>query len=299
MINNQSKGIMYAGFTAVLWGFLAIAIKVALKEIDPITVSWFRFFLAFIFLFVYLSTKTTSHLKILASPPKLVIVGGLGLCLNYIGYISGLHLTSPINAQIIIQLAPVILALIGIVYFKEQVSKKQILGLTLAFIGFIFFYRDQLSYMTVNTTLNYSKGTLYVILGAIFWVVYAVCQKVLVQKYPSQNINLILFLFCSIILFPFIDFKIFSSLTIGMWLLLLFLGLNTLLAYGFLAEAFKYADANKIGIVITLNPIITIATMALLAGMEVNLVKPEILSANGLISAIVVISGAILAVKSK
>ena len=84
-----------------------------------------------------------------------------------------------------------------------------------------------------------------------------------------------------------------------MWLLLLFLGLNTLLAYGFLAEAFKYADANKIGIVITLNPIITIATMALLAGMEVNLVKPEILSTNGLVSAIVVISGAILAVKSK
>mgnify|MGYP000415364326 CR=1 FL=1 len=78
-----------------------------------------------------------------------------------------------------------------------------------------------------------------------------------------------------------------------------FLGLNTLLAYGFLAEAFKYADANKVGIVITLNPIITIATMALLAGMEVNLVKPEILSINGLISAIVVISGAILAVKSK
>ena len=43
-----SKGILYAIITAVLWGMLAIALKVSLSELTPADITWFRFFLAFI-----------------------------------------------------------------------------------------------------------------------------------------------------------------------------------------------------------------------------------------------------------
>lgn len=84
-----------------------------------------------------------------------------------------------------------------------------------------------------------------------------------------------------------------------MWGLMLFLGLNTFLAYSFLGEAFKFADANKVGIIITLNPLITIFVMTVLAYIEVSWISPDVLSLNGFISALAVIAGAILAVKSK
>lgn len=48
-MSNQSKGIIYAAVTAFFWGFLAIALKVAVREVDPKAIVWFRFFVAFTF----------------------------------------------------------------------------------------------------------------------------------------------------------------------------------------------------------------------------------------------------------
>ena len=50
----MNKGIYYASFTAFLWGFLAIALKVALKELSPVTVTWVRFIVAFVSLFCFM-----------------------------------------------------------------------------------------------------------------------------------------------------------------------------------------------------------------------------------------------------
>ena len=47
-------------------------------------------------------------------------------------------------------------------------------------------------------------------------------------------------------------------------------GKITLIAYGTLAEAFKYVQANKVSIIITLNPIITFGTIAILAALQVD-----------------------------
>ena len=94
------------------------------------------------------------------------------------------------------------------------------------------------------------------------------------------------------------DFGNLTQIPGWVWLILLFLGVNTLLAYGFLAEAFKYLEANKVGIIITLNPMITIVAMLTLTYLEVSWIEPERISAWGILGALLVVSGAILAVRS-
>ncbi|SMD38939.1 Permease of the drug/metabolite transporter (DMT) superfamily [Reichenbachiella faecimaris] len=297
--NNQKRGLIFACLTALLWGFLAIALKVAVTQIDPITVSWFRFSFASIIIFGFIKMKKPEEFSTLKKFPWLALVAATGLSLNYIGYITGIQLTGPNNAQIIIQSAPLLLGIIGIVFFKEKITKRQLVGIVVALIGFYFFYLNQLDHTSASGKSMYNSGSFYVLLAALCWVVYAVCQKVLVRSYPVRAINFILFLFSAFALAPLVDYQSIFQMSIGMWCLMLFLGLNTLLAYSFLGEAFKYADANKVGIIITLNPLITIFVMTALAYLEVGWIAADVLSIPGFISAFAVLTGAILAVKSK
>ncbi|MEO9964749.1 MAG: DMT family transporter [Reichenbachiella sp.] len=297
--NQQRRGLIFALLTALLWGFLAIALKVSVAVLDPITVSWFRFSIASVLILVFIQVKKPGEFAALKKFPWLALVAAAGLCLNYVGYISGIQLTSPNNAQIIIQSAPLVLGVIGIVFFKEQISRRQLTGIVIAAAGFYFFYLTQLDNTHEAERSVYNSGSLYVLLAALCWVIYAVCQKILVRTYPVRIINSILFIFSTVALAPLVDYQSIFQMSIGMWFLMLFLGLNTLLAYSFLGEAFKYADANKVGIIITLNPLITIFVMTALSYLEVSWIASDELSAMGFVSALAVIGGAILAVKSK
>jgi drug/metabolite transporter (DMT)-like permease len=82
------------------------------------------------------------------------------------------------------------------------------------------------------------------------------------------------------------------------WILLIYLGLNTVLAYGSLAMAIKLTEATRVSVIITLNPIITFITMAILSKMEVSWIEPETFSLFSLIGALTVLGGAILVISA-
>jgi len=295
-LDDHMKGAVYAGLTALLWGFLPIILKFMLSSVDPLTISWFRFFLAFSVLLAYFLAKEPHQARILIKPPRLLIIGGIGLGFNYVLYINGVGLTSPSNAQVIIQLAPVFLALVGFFAFKEKLSTVQTLGFILAVTGLFSFYQDQISNFLGNTG-GYNLGVLLVVLSALAWVIYAGIQKKMVKSHPAQQLNLVVYGVPALFLLPFVDFTSLIEAGSLTWVLLVFLGLNTLAAYGFLAEAFKYTDANKVGIIITLNPLITMVTMSMLGAAGVTWIEPEQISITGVFGAILVIFGAVLAVK--
>jgi len=291
-------GVLYAGTTALFWGFLAIFIKVSLNDVGPVIVVWFRFTVAFVFLASYFGIKDRSKLAIFKKPPLLLIIAALSITLNYLGFARGINLTSPSNAQVFIQIGPISLAIIGIIFFKERLSMRQFLGFIVAGTGLTLFYQDQLKNMLGGEDL-YTTGVIWVIIGAFAWTTYATLQKKLVQKFHAQQLNLVIFGLPSLILIPFIDFSGFQQYTPGLWLLLIFLGINTIVAYGCLAEAFKYLEANKISVIITLNPIITFISMGILGAMQVSWIQAEVITIYGIIGAALVISGAVLVIIPK
>ena len=295
--SNDLKGVLYACSTAFLWGFLAIALKFTVGKIDVMSIIWVRFLVAFVLLSVFLFFTDRESLKILKRPPVLALIAALGLAFNYYGYMEGLKLTTPSNAQIIIQIAPLLLVVVGFIVYKEKIKKVQGLGFLFAACGFVLFYKDQFDKQTDGGAV-YDKGVILVVLAALAWVVYAALQKKLVQKYSPQSINLILYLVATVIYVPMADFPAIGALSWPIFLLLFFLGMNTLLAYGFLAEAFKYTAANKIGIIVTLNPIITLVTMAILGAMEVTWIKAENISYLGITGAGLLVTGAILVISA-
>lgn len=297
-LDNTTKGILFAATTALFWGFLGIILKIALKEVDAMTIIWMRFLVAFTFLSLWFLFKRPSEFEIYRKMPPLVVVAGLALGFNYIGYMKGVEHAGPATAQILIQSAQVMLVIVGIFIFKEKLNRKQTIGFIVASIGFILFYNESIANISTDRD-TYDLGVAYTLFGAVIWVVYAAIQKKLVAKHSAQQLNMIIYLVPTLMFVWFADFELLASLSFEMWLLLIFLGLNTLVAYGCLAEAFKYLDAAKVSIIITLNPIITITTLTIMAFLEVTIIETTVISVLGFVGAVLVVFGAILAVAKR
>jgi drug/metabolite transporter (DMT)-like permease len=295
-MQNHTKGILYASVTAFFWGFLAIALKIAVRVVDPVTVVWFRFVFAFIILATWQAIKSPSSFKLLKKPPLLLLFAAMGLSWNYLAYMFGIHYTTPSNAQLFIQTGPIMLAVAGFLFFHEKIARNQIIGFSLAILGLSFFYSDQLSAFFEERG-NYNMGVLLTISSAIAWATYAILQKKLVKRFSVESLNLFLFGFPAIIYLPFIHFEPLQHLHYTWWLLLFFLGANTFIAYTCIALALKYTEANKVSVIIIVNPIITFVTMGILTQLDVSWVAHERFSLITIVGASLVISGAILVSK--
>lgn len=293
---KRRLGILYASITAFFWGFLPIFLKIALNFIGSATIVWFRFLTAFTILLIIFIFREPGYLKILKRPPFLLLIAAVCLGLNYIGFMQGVHYTSPGITQIIIQLGPVLLALVGVLVYKERLTPRQMLGFAVAGIGFFVFYYNQLSNFLKDPE-TFHVGVLFIVFGAISWVVFASIQKKFVQHYPAQQLNLVIYGIPILMFLPFVEFSQFDGFTIPQWILLIFLGINTLIAYGSLAAALKYLEANKVSIIITLNPIITFVTMFMMDLLNVAWIEPENINFYGFIGALGVLAGVILAVR--
>ena len=297
-MQNHAKGILYAAITAIFWGFLAIVLKIIDNDIEPETIVWFRFLLAFLMLAGWQASKDKGAFKLMLKPPLILIVATLALSWNYISFMMGIHLTTPSNAQLFIQFGPILLAVAGLVFFREKINKLQIIGFAIAISGMVFFYRDQLLAF-FDTQKNYNLGVAYILTSALAWATYAILQKKMVGKYSTESLNLFTFGLPIFLYLPFVNFGSLLHINWITWLLLLFVGLNTLFSYTFLSMALKNTEANKVSVIIIINPVITFITMGILTQLNVSWIEHERFSEITILGALLVISGAILVAKKQ
>jgi len=280
--------------TTLLWGLLPIFLKVALTEFSAEAIAWFRFAFAFIVLFAFLAWKGQTPQAILLRPPSLGLLAGAALAANYLGVTRAVHLSGPSNVAILIQFAPVILVLVGVFIFREKLTKRQYLGLAVALTGFSVFMIDQRAH--VAQLGLYSSANLYVVFAGVVWVIYMVCQKILSRDFGPQALNLLVYGVAAVVLIPQVTWGEFSGVEGTYWLFLVFLGFNTLFAYGALAEAVKIIPISLISILITLNPLITLLAMLIFPDYSAGRLEHDPTGTLGYIGAVIAVLGVVLVV---
>lgn len=292
---NNKSGYLFAALTAFCWALLAVALKYTVQYVSSGTIVWFRMFVAFTGLFIIFAIHSPKQITSTLKIPPLAYIAGLFLSANYFGYMKGVELTTASNTQIVIQTGPLLLVFIGIFYFKERIKPYQILGLFTALTGYALFYWDQLLVSFANID-QYLVGNSWIFMAAITWAIYASIQKIVSIKWSPQQINLCIYFTSTLALLPLADFEEFKNLTPGLWVMMVCLGLNTLIAYGSLAEALKRIPSYQLSPIITLNPLLTLFIVDILTQFEVSWYTPEPLKWRGYIGAFFVITGVILTV---
>jgi len=287
-------GFALALSTAMLWGVLPIALKIALKSVDPYTVTWYRFASSGVVLGIVLGM--TGGLPAIRKFDRrtwtLLTVAFVGLTGNYVLYIVALVHTSPTITQTVAQLGPMILLFGGLVVFKERFSGMQWLGFAVLITGLILFFHDRLLELS-NLTGDLGIGVLFLTLAAFIWAVYGLAQKRLQRTLGPQQILLILYVGAALALIPTTapgSIRHANALELSM---LGFCCLNTLIAYGAFAEGLKHWEVSRFSAVLATAPLFTVAGMWTIGRFAPNLVVAERLNALSMLGTLLVVGGSV------
>ncbi len=289
-LSDRHKGLTAACTTAASWSVLAIFLKIGLKYSDSYSIVWYRMMVAALALLAwFVFTQRTTDLKIFKSRPGLLLVATACLGFNYLGFMQGVHYASPASAQIFIQTGPLLLALSGIFFFKEQLSKNQKLGLLACLFGFSLFFSERVGHPARTET--FYLGLAWIMSAAVTWAVFASLLKVLLARWTSNQVNIYIYSIISLIYIPLVDWSTLLSLPASVHLLYFFLGLNTILAYGSLSVALRYLPATQVSPILTMNPLLTLVLLALMEWMRWTIIPADPISWVGYLGAIIAIFG--------
>ncbi|MGE0786657.1 MAG: DMT family transporter [Sandaracinaceae bacterium] len=292
---RSGLGLTLAFATAFLWATLSIALKVALEAVDPYTLTWFRFLVAFALFGGWSATRggLGRYRALSRRGWGLLAVCAVGLTGNYIFYLLGLDATTPANAQLLIQLAPLTMAIGGVLVFHERFGPAQRAGALVLLLGLGLFFRDQLVQMA-DATSEYLRGSGCIVIAALTWAAYALCQKQLLRELTSADVLTFIFGFATIVLLPWAQPASLGTIDGFHWVAVIYCALNTLMAYSAFAESLAHLEASRVSAVLAVNPLMTLAAVTL-----AHLAWPDVFDVShvawlGLAGAVVAVFGSLI-----
>lgn len=288
-------GMSLAMATALFWATLPISLKIALESLDAWTITWVRFVTAALVLLAWLTWKRSLGVFATLSGRtwSMMSLAALMLTGNFVGYLFGVQYTTPGNAQLLIQAAPLMMALGGILVFRERFGRAQWAGLALVAMGLVSFLADQ-TRQTIGIAANYSLGALIVFAAAVVWAVYALLQKQLLNHLGSQHLLLFIYTAAALLLTPLAQPLRLLELDAQHAWALLYCCLNTLGAYGAFAEALAHWEASRVGVILALTPLLCVAAVAATHHVRPDLIAVEHIATWGWVGAALVICGSAL-----
>lgn len=285
-------GLSLAIATALCWATLPIALKLSLEVLDAYTLTWFRFVIAGGVMLAWIAARDgfAGFARLGGRRWGLLSLAALLLIGNYVLYLLGVQLTTPGNAQVIIQLAPLLMALGGIFVFRESYRPGQWLGLAIIAAGLLMFFRDQ-SLQSAVGRHEYAWGSALVVAAAVVWAAYALIQKQLLTRLSSPAILLFIYLVASVLLLPLAQPSRLLTLDARHWWLLGYCALNTLVAYGAFAEALVHWEASRVSTILAATPLMSLAVIAIVHALWPASIAPERVTMLGYAGAILVVIG--------
>lgn len=245
--------------SVVFWGTSFIATKVALDELTPHVIILLRLILAVILLTtlaIYtkrdFSLQKKSHFGIFI----LALIAVFHLWIQ----VTGLKYTTAANTGWIIGTAPIFIAILGFIFFKERFSVLQLSGIVVAFFGLVLLIsKGNLN----NIDFISNRGDFLVLSSSFTWGVYSIVNKKISLEYSPLMTILYLFLMMAILIAPFnLDVESINSVTnLSMrgWIAIIFLGIFCSgFAYVFWAQSLKSMQTAKVGAFLYLEPFITV-----------------------------------------
>jgi drug/metabolite transporter (DMT)-like permease len=289
-------GFWMAFSTAVLWGLLPVALKYVLTGMDAYTITWWRFAVSLLGLGAFLLWRgqLPPMRKMAGAALVLLAIALVTLVANYVLYLIALDHTTPSVAQVVIQLAPLLLLLGGVFVFRERFDPRQWIGFAVLVAGLLLFFNERLP-LLLRPTEGLGLGVVLMVAAAVAWAIYGLAQKQLLVHFTARQVLWMLYVGATVLLLPVARPAAILELD-GMQLgMLAFCCANTLAAYGAFGEALHHWDVSRVSAVLSIAPLVTIGTMWVLERSGIALVAPEGLNALAIIGALAVVAGSVVA----
>jgi drug/metabolite transporter (DMT)-like permease len=222
--------------------------------ISPMAVVVFRGMIAIVVFSVlhFLFVKEKLHKK---DYPRIGLAAVFGIAVNQVFFYTGLNLTTPINASLMMTMTPIAVLLISSAVLKEKITLPKLLGVFLGTIGTVLL----LLHSGRGAFEKLFAGDLMVLTNAVSWACFLVTVKPLMLQYHPLTILKWIFTLGFFLVLPF-GYQDFMNTpwhhftTEAWWALGFVIVFATLLAYYYNSAVLKYVNPSLAGSYIYLQP---------------------------------------------
>ncbi|WP_196884873.1 DMT family transporter [Aureivirga sp. CE67] len=289
---------------AVFLAYIFLAINLVVSKIlmpdvmDPSSLLFLRIIasLPFLVIFYILNFQKVAKKDI----GILILCSVLGIVLDNAGFYFGLNLTSPIDATIIMTLAPIFTLIISVFLKFEKLNTLKILGIALGAIGAILLITHS-NESSKGATLS---GNLIFLGASIVYGLYVVFSKPLIKKYNAQTVLFWLFAIGTIFIFPTTINSVlevnWSEINFGNYLLISYtVILGTVLSYLLAIYSLKHLAPSTSASYIYIQPIIVFLSVIIIDFFDVNKDFKNDISWIKISSCLIVFGGIVLIIRAR
>ncbi len=222
---------------------------------------------------------------------RIILCALFGVAANQMLFFSGLQLTKPINASLIMTITPLMVLLSAAVILKERITRQKLLGIFLGLAGAVLV----ISYgQSLDFQMTHIKGDLMILANATSYGMYLVLVKSLMQRYQPITVLKWIFTIGFLMVLPFgvgqLQGVAWETFPLSIWVAIIYvLIMVSCVSYLLNAFALKTVRASVVGIYIFLQPIMA-TIVALLAGRDT-------LSITKILAAVLIFAGVYLVSK--
>lgn len=298
MKSTEMKGHVAMFSANVMWGLMSPLAKLVIigGAVTPLVITDMRIFGAMVLFWIASSFRKPEYV-----PPKdmfrLFLASLLAIVLNQGSFISGVGMTSPVDASIITTSMPLLVMILSAFFLKEPITGKKVLGIAAGASGaLLLILGSHQSSDTHSVGDNYIIGDLLVLFAQLSYACYIVFFKRFVEKYSLITIMKWMFTYAFICILPFSYVDLMQAswnvLTMNEILSLLFIVVcSTFISYVCVVIGQKNLRPTVAGMYNYVQPVVA-SVIAICWGMDsFNLMK--------ILSVMLIFGGVYLVTKSR
>jgi drug/metabolite transporter (DMT)-like permease len=270
MTDKHSGGHIALSAAYIIFGLNVPIMKSVLMngEISPISLTFFRIGGATILFWI----ASLFVRKEKVSRRDLLLLFGAamtGIFFNQLFYAIGLRRTSPIDASVIITIAPILTMILAAFFLKEPITWKKAIGVLIGASGaLLLIFNNNMD--RGNTSLI---GNLLCILSTLTFVIYLTAFKNLIMRYSAFTLMKWMYLFAFICSIPVclrdVNVINYQAVPVKIWLEILYtVGLATFFSYLMLPIGQKFLRPTIVSMYNYVQPVVS-SLVAVTVGMDV------------------------------
>ena len=251
---------------AISWGFIGSLSRFVLADgLSPLEIAFWRMVIASFFFLAHAARLRACKLHCAKDFLGLSLFGAISIGCLFSAHFGVVKIGGAAIAAVLLYTAPAWVALFARIFYKEEITSKKVLAITISLLGVILI-------SLAGGSVGQGVPPLAIALGLLTGFLYAthyVVTKIYLKRYTPLTIYGYAMLIGAIALFPFVDF---TEKSLQTWGILIVLGFVTgYLAYWVYSEGMRRLPLTKAAVLATLEPVLATIIAWLMWGENFSL----------------------------
>jgi len=246
----------------IVWAFAFPFIKIGLNDLSFTNLTIMRFFVVCIVLIAILLLQPKRFSKLHKKDIiPIFMLGFFGVMVYHLGLNYGEQYISPGAASLIIATIPVLVVIMALVFLKEKITSKKLLGVIIALCGVIII--SVFGTYDTSIEINYIYGALTVFIAAVMGAFYTIAGKKLLERYTALSLTVYAMLLGSVALIPllFLNPSItdqVATMSAYSWFAIVFLGVfSTVIGYVLWYVGLEIKSTSEVSVYLYAIPVLS------------------------------------------